>query len=146
MNLAKYEVLNLKNNFCTFFPRQICVPYRSSKLTRLLQVGEASYAWAISHYPDIMNYPTLSVSSINLQHCFVAVFQDSLGGNAVTCMIVNLAPEEQHYFDTYTTLNFARKTKKIVNTIKINESFGEILSYLIHLKILVMFCLYLAQY
>ena len=39
-------------------------------------------------------------------------------------MIVNLAPEEQHYFDTYTTLHFARKTKKIVNTVKLNESFG----------------------
>jgi len=40
-------------------------------------------------------------------------------------MIVNLAPEERHYFDTYTTLHFARKTKKVVNHIKINEFVGE---------------------
>jgi len=64
---------------------QPCVPYRASKLTRLLQ--------------------------------------DSLGGSAITCMIVNLAPEERHYCDTHSTLRFACKTKKIVNTVTVNESF-----------------------
>ncbi|ELU03960.1 hypothetical protein CAPTEDRAFT_116253, partial [Capitella teleta] len=65
---------------------QVIVPYRGSKLTRLLQ--------------------------------------DSLGGNSHSCMIVNLAPEERYYYDTYVTLNFARKTKKIVNTVKTNEVKG----------------------
>ncbi|XP_013389820.1 kinesin-like protein KIF22-A [Lingula anatina] len=54
-----------------------CPPYRSSKLTRILQ--------------------------------------DSLGGNSHTLMIVNIAPELRNYWDTYTTLNFAKKSKKIVN-------------------------------
>ena len=40
-------------------------------------------------------------------------------------MIVNLAPEEKYYFDTYTTLLFARKTKKIVNVISTNEIKGK---------------------
>ena len=40
-------------------------------------------------------------------------------------MIVNLSPEERHYFDTYTTLNFARKAKKIVNTVRVNETVGK---------------------
>ena len=65
---------------------QPCVPYRSSKLTRLLQ--------------------------------------DSLGGNSHSCMIVNLAPEERYYFDTHTTLLFARKTRKVVNTVRTNEIKG----------------------
>ncbi|XP_028332860.1 kinesin-like protein KIF22 [Gouania willdenowi] len=53
------------------------VPYRDSKLTRLLQ--------------------------------------DSLGGSAHSVMITNIAPEYKYYFDTFTTLNFAAKSKLIVN-------------------------------
>ncbi|XP_036428031.1 kinesin-like protein KIF22 [Colossoma macropomum] len=53
------------------------VPYRDSKLTRLLQ--------------------------------------DSLGGSAHSVMITNIAPEYKYYFDTFTALNFAAKSKHIVN-------------------------------
>lgn len=53
------------------------VPYRDSKLTRLLQ--------------------------------------DSLGGSAHSVMITNIAPEEKYYFDTFSALNFAAKSKLIVN-------------------------------
>ncbi|XP_072312707.1 kinesin-like protein KIF22 [Eucyclogobius newberryi] len=53
------------------------VPYRDSKLTRLLQ--------------------------------------DSLGGSAHSVMITNIAPEYQYYFDTFSALNFAAKSKLIVN-------------------------------
>ncbi|XP_054623788.1 kinesin-like protein KIF22 [Dunckerocampus dactyliophorus] len=53
------------------------VPYRDSKLTRLLQ--------------------------------------DSLGGSAHSVMITNIAPEYKYYFDTFSTLNFAAKSKLIVN-------------------------------
>ena len=49
------------------------------------------------------------------------ILQDSLGGNAYSCMIVNVAPEERHYLDTISTLNLARKSKKIVNTVTVNE-------------------------
>ncbi|CAL1599396.1 unnamed protein product [Knipowitschia caucasica] len=53
------------------------VPYRDSKLTRLLQ--------------------------------------DSLGGSAHSVMITNIAPEYTYYFDTFSALNFAAKSKLIVN-------------------------------
>lgn len=53
------------------------VPYRDSKLTRLLQ--------------------------------------DSLGGSAHSVMITNIAPEYNYYFDTFSALNFAAKSKLIVN-------------------------------
>ncbi|KAF6734644.1 Kinesin-like protein KIF22 [Oryzias melastigma] len=55
----------------------IRVPYRDSKLTRLLQ--------------------------------------DSLGGSAHSVMIANIAPEYKYYFDTFSALNFAAKSKMIVN-------------------------------
>uniref|UniRef100_A0A8D2KUC7 Kinesin-like protein n=1 Tax=Varanus komodoensis TaxID=61221 RepID=A0A8D2KUC7_VARKO len=53
------------------------VPYRDSKLTRLLQ--------------------------------------DSLGGSAHSVIITNIAPEKKYYFDTLTSLNFAAKSKQVVN-------------------------------
>ncbi|KAL3858251.1 hypothetical protein ACJMK2_012848 [Sinanodonta woodiana] len=59
------------------------IPYRNSKLTRLLQ--------------------------------------DSIGGSCHSVMIVNIAPEERYYYDTYCTLNFATKSKKIVNNTTTKE-------------------------
>ncbi|KAL9980620.1 hypothetical protein ACROYT_G009228 [Oculina patagonica] len=53
------------------------IPYRNSKLTRLLQ--------------------------------------DSLGGTAHACMIANIAPERRFYADTTNTLNFASKSRAIIN-------------------------------
>ncbi|ESO97247.1 hypothetical protein LOTGIDRAFT_114997 [Lottia gigantea] len=66
------EVVDAINN------NQPRIPYRNSKLTRLLQ--------------------------------------DSIGGSCHSLMITNIAPEEHYYYDTYCTLNFASKSKKIVNT------------------------------
>ncbi|KAK3083722.1 hypothetical protein FSP39_002014 [Pinctada imbricata] len=60
------------------------IPYRNSKLTRLLQ--------------------------------------DSIGGSCHSVMITNIAPEERYYYDTYCTLNFASKSKKIVNNTHVRES------------------------
>uniref|UniRef100_A0A0B7ANB0 Kinesin-like protein n=1 Tax=Arion vulgaris TaxID=1028688 RepID=A0A0B7ANB0_9EUPU len=54
------------------------IPYRNSKLTRLLQ--------------------------------------DSIGGSCQSVMITTIAPESSYYFETYCTLNFATKSKKIVNS------------------------------
>lgn len=53
------------------------IPYRDSKLTRLLQ--------------------------------------DSLGGDSHACMIANVAPGANYFMDTYNCLNFASKSRKIVN-------------------------------
>ncbi|KAM4025835.1 kinesin-like protein KIF22 isoform 2-T2 [Anomaloglossus baeobatrachus] len=60
------------------------IPYRDSKLTRLLQ--------------------------------------DSLGGSAHSVMIANIAPEQHYYFDTLTALNFAAKSKQIINKPFIQET------------------------
>ncbi|MCJ8738279.1 hypothetical protein PDJAM_G00033970 [Pangasius djambal] len=60
------------------------VPYRDSKLTRLLQ--------------------------------------DSLGGSAHSVMITNIAPEYKYYFDTFTALNFAAKSKQIINRPFVRET------------------------
>ncbi|KAJ8245879.1 hypothetical protein GJAV_G00261280 [Gymnothorax javanicus] len=60
------------------------VPYRDSKLTRLLQ--------------------------------------DSLGGSAHSIMIANIAPEQKYYFDTFSALNFAAKSKLIVNKPFVRET------------------------
>ena len=53
--------------------------------------------------------------------------KDSLGGNAHSCMIVNISPEECYYMDTASTLKLARKSKKIVNTVTVNEVIGELI-------------------
>ncbi|XP_006896676.1 PREDICTED: kinesin-like protein KIF22 [Elephantulus edwardii] len=63
------------------FPR---VPYRDSKLTRLLQ--------------------------------------DSLGGSAHSILIANIAPERRFYLDTVTALNFAARSKEVINRPFTNES------------------------
>lgn len=63
------------------FPR---VPYRDSKLTRLLQ--------------------------------------DSLGGSAHSILIANIAPETRFYQDTVSALNFAARSKEVINRPFTNES------------------------
>ncbi|XP_010615679.1 kinesin-like protein KIF22 isoform X2 [Fukomys damarensis] len=59
------------------------VPYRDSKLTRLLQ--------------------------------------DSLGGSAHSILIANIAPERRFYLDTVSALNFAARSKEVVNRPFTNE-------------------------
>ncbi|KAK5642649.1 hypothetical protein RI129_008816 [Pyrocoelia pectoralis] len=58
------------------------VPYRDSKLTRLLK--------------------------------------DSLGGNCQTIMIANISPSSHNYEDTYNTLKYAMRAKKIKSSMKKN--------------------------
>ncbi|XP_025867179.2 kinesin-like protein KIF22 [Vulpes vulpes] len=60
------------------------VPYRDSKLTRLLQ--------------------------------------DSLGGSAHSILIANIAPERHFYLDTVSALNFAARSKEVINRPFTNES------------------------
>jgi len=60
------------------------IPYRDSKLTRLLK--------------------------------------DSLGGNCYTVMIANIAPSNLTYEDTYNTLRYANRAKKIKSKVKKNVS------------------------
>ncbi|XP_058973262.2 kinesin-like protein KIF22-B [Pocillopora verrucosa] len=67
------------------------IPYRNSKLTRLLQ--------------------------------------DSLGGSAHSCMIANIAPEMRFYADTVNTLNFASKSRTIVNQPFVRRTIGKSLAH-----------------
>ncbi|CAM4673855.1 unnamed protein product [Leuciscus chuanchicus] len=60
------------------------MPYRDSKLTRLLQ--------------------------------------DSLCGSIDSAMIINIAPEFRYHFDTFSALNFATKSKQIVNRPFVRET------------------------
>ncbi|KXS12050.1 kinesin-domain-containing protein [Gonapodya prolifera JEL478] len=62
---------------------QMRVPYRDSKMTRLLQ--------------------------------------DSLGGKAKAMIIACVGSQEEYANDTYNTLNFAAKSKLIVNKVEVNE-------------------------
>jgi hypothetical protein len=59
------------------------IPYRESKLTRLLQ--------------------------------------DSLGGSSVGIMIANVAPGLTHFLNTYNTLNFATKSRQVVNNLTVQS-------------------------
>lgn len=63
------------------------IPYRDSKLTRLLK--------------------------------------DSLGGNCQTVMIANVSPSSLSFEDTYNTLKYANRAKKIKSNIKKNVVNGE---------------------
>lgn len=60
------------------------IPYRESKLTRLLQ--------------------------------------DSLGGHSVGIMIANVAPGLTHFLNTYNTLNFATKSRQVVNSLQAHSA------------------------
>ncbi|KAJ8042619.1 Kinesin-like protein KIF22-B [Holothuria leucospilota] len=74
INMSLFQLGKVVDALNQKLPR---IPYRDSKLTRLLQ--------------------------------------DSLGGHAHACMLTNIAPEEEFYMDTYTTLNFAAKSRNVVN-------------------------------
>lgn len=60
------------------------IPYRESKLTRLLQ--------------------------------------DSLGGHSIGIMIANVAPGLTHFLNTYNTLNFATKSRQVVNILQVHSA------------------------
>jgi kinesin family protein 22 len=52
------------------------------------------------------------------------ILQDSLGGNALSLIIANIAPGQQFYLDTYNTLNFASKSRSIINNPTVNCEYG----------------------
>ncbi|KAJ7984469.1 hypothetical protein DPEC_G00355150 [Dallia pectoralis] len=84
INLSLFTLSKVVDALSTGGSGTARVPYRDSKLTRLLQ--------------------------------------DSLGGSAHSVMITNIAPEYTYYFDTYTALNFAAKSKQVVNKPFVRET------------------------
>ena len=52
------------------------------------------------------------------------LLKDSLGGNFKTTLIVTLSPHVCNYEETLSSLNFAKRAKKIKNKVKINIKRG----------------------
>ena len=80
------------------------IPYRNSKLTRLLQVRGS---WVERRH---INGNPLRYS-----------YKDSLGGNSKTLMFANIGPACYNYDETLSTLRYANRAKSIKNNAKINE-------------------------
>ena len=57
-----------------------------------------------------------------LEPCPVPISQDSLGGSAHSILIANIAPERRFYLDTVSALNFAARSKEVINRPFTNES------------------------
>lgn len=64
------------------------------------------------------------------QYSATYLFQDSLGGSAHACVIANIAPECRFYADTINTLNFASKSRTIINQPFVRQTVGEKLTEL----------------
>lgn len=48
------------------------------------------------------------------------ILSDSLGGNSRTIIICNCSPDSVNYYETLSTIDFARRAKKIQNKVKVN--------------------------
>lgn len=77
------------------------------------------------------------------QYSATYLFQDSLGGSAHACLIANIAPECRFYADTINTLNFASKSRTVINQPFVRQTVGEkltelrqfsLLFWLLHLR------------
>ncbi|EPB71391.1 kinesin motor domain protein [Ancylostoma ceylanicum] len=77
------------------------IPYRDSKITRLLQV--------------FLNFPT--------NYAFFS--KDSLGGNSYTLMIACVSPADSNAEETLSTLRYADRAKKIKNKPVVNIDPGQ---------------------
>ncbi len=49
------------------------------------------------------------------------LLQDSLGGSAYTLMVCNVAPGQDHYHETLSSLRFAERVKLVTNTVVLNS-------------------------
>ncbi|KAJ1611505.1 putative kinesin heavy chain [Cryptosporidium canis] len=48
------------------------------------------------------------------------ILSDSLGGNSRTIIICNCSPDRVNYYETLSTIDFAKRAKKIQNKVKVN--------------------------
>ena len=74
------------------------IPYRDSKLTRILQV-----------------------STELISDFLILIFQESLGGNSKTTIVICCSPASDNEDETKSTLEFGQRAKTIKNVAGINE-------------------------
>jgi kinesin family protein 11 len=88
------------------------IPYRDSKLTRLLQVRPSP--------ADDVGVRFASLRLLSTPPCF-ALRQESLGGKAKTCIIATLSPAQLAMEETMSTLDYAHRAKNIKNQPTVNQ-------------------------
>lgn len=59
---------------------------------------------------------------LTLGSLLISTLQDSLGGSAHSILIANIAPERRFFLDTVSALNFAARSKEVINRPFTNES------------------------
>ncbi|XP_074636784.1 kinesin-like protein KIF22-B [Acropora palmata] len=72
-----------------------------------------SSLFALSQVVDALNQGLARIPYRNSK--LTRLLQDSLGGSAHACLIANIAPECRFYADTINTLNFASKSRTVIN-------------------------------
>ena len=114
------------------------VPYRDSKLTRLLQgiiirrmrnrrhthIGNAHKKFdnCVAYAMYMHRRICVSVcTSLAICRCYVVVYVDSLGGNSHTVMIACCSPADSNMEETLSTLRYADRARKIKNKPVVNR-------------------------
>ena len=77
------------------------IPYRDSKLTRLLEDRYFTFTFLILSYPFRFFVYILSRGGFNIL--------SSLGGNCLTTMLAMVSPALESFFETLSTLKFANR-------------------------------------
>ncbi|KAJ6288691.1 hypothetical protein OIU76_024636 [Salix suchowensis] len=91
------------------------VPYRDSKLTRLLQTLGMSYSGSAFLVLKFNGTQYKSGEFIGIGNDKQDHFQDSLGGNSKTVMIACISPADINAEETLNTLKYANRARNIQN-------------------------------
>ena len=94
------------------------IPYRDSKLTRILQV---SFWNKIDKDRWFLFLNSLVRYLVFLQKFQNTYFQESLGGNAKTTIVICASPASFNEAETKSTLDFGKRAKTIKNVVAVNE-------------------------
>ncbi len=104
INKGLLSLGNVISALCESNPRHI--PYRDSKLTRLLQDSLGS---------------SLPVHASIFSSFFINKLNFSTGGNSHTLMIACVSPADSNYEETLSTLRYADRARKIKNKPIVNQ-------------------------